>query len=158
MAGLVHALLLTRHMLFVGFSLRDPNFHRIAHDVRAALGDAAERPWARRFGTAVLADDVSALQAVWEDDLELIGTLDEGADKAGPSAYRRSDLFLDALLAHSTDSGAFLMAKKYADVVPEADVPVRRALLELKDKLDAAPPGAAQAHVERLLRSFGSGD
>src|SRR5205814_4557631 len=34
LAGVVQTLLLTRHMLFVGFSLSDDTFHRIADDVR----------------------------------------------------------------------------------------------------------------------------
>jgi len=34
LSGIVQSLLITRHMLFVGFSLRDDNFHRIV-DVRA---------------------------------------------------------------------------------------------------------------------------
>ena len=38
LGGVVQAMLLTRHMLFVGFSLTDDHFHRIVHDVRAAAG------------------------------------------------------------------------------------------------------------------------
>lgn len=30
LSGIVQGLLITRHMLFIGFSLRDDNFHRIA--------------------------------------------------------------------------------------------------------------------------------
>ncbi|HKB37873.1 MAG TPA: SIR2 family protein, partial [Gemmataceae bacterium] len=37
LAGLVQGLLITRHMLFVGFSLVDDNFHRIADAVRRAV-------------------------------------------------------------------------------------------------------------------------
>jgi hypothetical protein len=33
LSGIVQSLLITRHMLFVGFSLKDDNFHRII-DVR----------------------------------------------------------------------------------------------------------------------------
>ena len=38
LAGIVQAMLLTRHMLFVGYSLSDDNFHRLVHQVRAAIG------------------------------------------------------------------------------------------------------------------------
>ena len=44
LAALVQALLITRHMLFVGFSLGDDNFHRIVDDVRKALGERAPTP------------------------------------------------------------------------------------------------------------------
>src|SRR5262249_34866964 len=45
LAGLVQGLLITRHMLFVGFSLVDDNFHRIADAVRLAVKR-------ERFGTS----------------------------------------------------------------------------------------------------------
>ena len=51
LAGIVQALLLTRHMLFVGFALRDDHFHAVVHDVRRALGDNT-RP--EKLGTALL--------------------------------------------------------------------------------------------------------
>ena len=41
LAGIVQSMLITRHMLFVGFSLRDDNFHQIAYDVRKAAPDPA---------------------------------------------------------------------------------------------------------------------
>lgn len=44
LAGIVQALLLTRHMLFVGYSLSDDNFHRLVHQVRAVIGPRDDRP------------------------------------------------------------------------------------------------------------------
>ncbi|KJE89461.1 hypothetical protein CAOG_00925 [Capsaspora owczarzaki ATCC 30864] len=35
--GIVQSLLITRHMLFVGFSLQDDNFHRVVDEVRRAI-------------------------------------------------------------------------------------------------------------------------
>ena len=49
LAGIVQALLITREMLFVGFSLKDENFFRIADDVRKAVGGDGSS--ARKFGT-----------------------------------------------------------------------------------------------------------
>lgn len=37
LGGIVQSLLITRHMLFIGFSLNDSNFFRIVDDVRQAL-------------------------------------------------------------------------------------------------------------------------
>ena len=46
LTGLVQALLVTRHMLFVGFGLADDHFRAVVHDVRRALGSGrdAARP------------------------------------------------------------------------------------------------------------------
>ena len=41
LSGIVQALLITKHMLFVGFSLTDDAFHQIAETVRRALQPAA---------------------------------------------------------------------------------------------------------------------
>lgn len=38
LAGLVQANLLTSHILFVGFGLGDPNYHKILTEVRKAIG------------------------------------------------------------------------------------------------------------------------
>ena len=42
LAGIAQAFLLTRHMLFVGFSFNDDNFHRIVSDVRRLLRIVAQ--------------------------------------------------------------------------------------------------------------------
>ncbi len=46
-------MLLTRHMLFVGYSLGDENFHRLAHDVRTVIGERRERRNGDSLGTAL---------------------------------------------------------------------------------------------------------
>ena len=43
LGGILQALLLTKHMLFVGFSLTDENFHRLFDNVRRNL-DSASHP------------------------------------------------------------------------------------------------------------------
>lgn len=53
LAGIVQAMLLTRHMLFVGYSLSDDNFHRLMHQVRSAVGERPKRPGGDRFATAL---------------------------------------------------------------------------------------------------------
>ena len=54
LGGIVQALLITRHMLFVGFSLDDDNFHRILHEVRKAVGgDTTLRLDSATFGTVL---------------------------------------------------------------------------------------------------------
>ena len=74
LAALVQALLITRHMLFVGFSLGDDNFHRIVDDVRKALGDRGPEP--EPFGTALMVRAPSFTQELWKDDLDIVA-LDE---------------------------------------------------------------------------------
>lgn len=41
--GRVQGMLLMRHMMFVGYSLKDEDFHELMHEVRAARGDELRR-------------------------------------------------------------------------------------------------------------------
>ena len=65
LSGIVQALLITRHMLFVGFSLSDDNFHRIADAVRRALEPVARRGADRRFGTTLVLSPEPLLAELW---------------------------------------------------------------------------------------------
>ena len=42
--GLVQGLLLMRHMMFVGYSLSDEDFHELIHEVRTARGGLSKTP------------------------------------------------------------------------------------------------------------------
>src|SRR5581483_4589664 len=111
LAGIVQTLLLTRHMLFVGFSLSDENFHRIADDVRRVLrslqppanGTAAV---GKPFGTAVVLHRRRLIEELWGEDLRWVGV---GGDDEAP---RRLEVFLDDLLAQTRDT-AHLLDRRY---------------------------------------------
>jgi hypothetical protein len=147
LAGIVQALLITRRMLFVGFSLRDDNFHRIADDVRRALGDRRSGT----FGTTLLLHPEALLQDLWRDDMSFVTMGDDEA--AGPAGL---EIFLDRLLALAPPNTAHLLDPSFSGVLTESE-------RELRDHLDRlareAPAGAreapAWADVERLLDALG---
>lgn len=89
--GLVQGLLLMRHMLFVGYSLRDEDFHELMYEVRAARGDAAAG--ASNATVLTLSDDGLERQ-LWEDDLAIVPMVarpDEEVDKS--KAARQLEIF-----------------------------------------------------------------
>src|SRR5207248_9207022 len=92
LAGVVQTLLLTRHMLFVGFSLSDDNFHRIADAVRRVLRSVQTRGGEPGpFGTAVVLARRPLVEELWGDDLHWVGAGGPGADRsdAGEESARR---------------------------------------------------------------------
>lgn len=66
--GLVQAMLLTRHMLFVGYSLSDEDFHAVVNDVRAARAGVADAP---PIGTVLTLFDDPMFEELWSADLEV---------------------------------------------------------------------------------------
>ena len=123
LAGVVEAMLLTRHMLFVGFSLRDENFQRIVHQVRNAVGAAEHRPDPAPFGTAVLLGGARVMNALWGGDLRCVDVSD----------VRRLELFLDALADRCTDTAGFLLSPQYEGALTHEELDVRRAVMALRD-------------------------
>ena len=69
LAGIVQAMLMTKHMLFVGFSLNDPNFHQIVHDVRRATGRGSDGK--EKMGTNLPLIDSNFSRRLWERDFDL---------------------------------------------------------------------------------------
>lgn len=102
--GIVQAMLLTRHMLFVGYSLRDEDFHQLVHEVRSALGDNA-----RNFGTAIFVAANEHTSTLWPE----IGLVTTGA---GPEAGRRVSLFLDMVASHATSEIAFVADPSFREL------------------------------------------
>ena len=145
LTGLVQALLVTRHMLFVGFGLADDHLHAVVHDVRRALGPTRTG----KLGTALLLEHDELQVELWQQDLNYVamgGSAEEAA--------RRLELFLDHLLLLSTTSDAHLFDLFYDGLLTDDE---RR----LRDVLGAAfrdePVGEAPAwaRVRLLLQDLG---
>ncbi len=107
LAGIVQALLLTRHMLFVGFGLSDETFHRIAHDVRQVLNTTVpvgDRQGA--YATSLSPSRRTVTAELWRGQLDVVSTrrADDGAGRAGTApAARRLEVALDLLGMLSVD-------------------------------------------------------
>src|SRR3712207_7122529 len=71
LAGVLHSLLLTRHVLFVGTSMLDDDLIRIAHQVRSALQLQGSEV-GRRTGTVLALREDVARARLWERDVETV--------------------------------------------------------------------------------------
>jgi hypothetical protein len=146
LAGLVQGLLITRHMLFVGFSLADDNFHRIADAVRRAVRR-------KQFGTSLSVAGNPLLQKVWENDLDWVefGPL--------PASGRLLEIFLDRLAAVTPVPAGYLFLSKYKSMLTEAEVELRGRLRGLAKFMRGLPEqdrqGVAWEEIRGLLARLG---
>lgn len=156
LSGIVQSLLITRRMLFVGFSLNDDNFHTIVDSVRKALRRVNHQEGHSPFGTALLLCDEPLLHELWERDLELVAMGDASADPQ--QAARRLQIFLDFLLSEATSHTQHLLDETYQGVLTPAEQELRDALLEFRRKVSAsARETPAWEKVEALLQELGGG-
>lgn len=149
LAGVVQAVLLTRHMLFVGFSMSDDNFLKIAHDVRQAIGERQGDEAA--VGTALAINIRPYMQELWSGFINLV---DMGEDELGA---RELEIFLDVLLSESDASISYLYNPTFEGLLNDQDRVVRDSL-ETAAKLiqEAGAWGnPAGSMFEELLEGLG---
>jgi hypothetical protein len=129
LAGIVQAMLITRHMLFVGFSLDDDNFRRIVDDVRRAT-----RPRTSRgpLGSVVALFENPFVEQLWGEDLTFV-QLEErelpevDRERAIAVAARRFELFLDDL-SHRATPPHHLLNPRFEAVLTGPEQALRAAL------------------------------
>ncbi|MBN9120608.1 MAG: SIR2 family protein [Planctomycetes bacterium] len=159
LAGLVQAFLVTRHVLFVGFSLADDNFHRVVDAVRR-LRAGAQRP--AHFGTALALGHGGLAEVLWDRDIRRV-RMDERerlsrADEA--EAARRLEIFLDYLVSRTRDSAHLLVGARFDPLLTPGERALRDALAGFVEAITGPHAAAvretvAWPQVERLLRGLG---
>lgn len=129
LAGLVQSFLITRHMLFVGFSLADDNFHRLIDAVRRLLATNQSSEH-KRFGTTVTLGKAGLVESLWEDDLERVAMMpqQENPDFPFPAAARRLQIFLDYLLSRTRDTSHLLVGARFNAILNDGEKQLRDAL------------------------------
>ncbi len=156
--GLVQAMLLTRHMIFVGYGLRDEDFHELMYEVRSAFPD---RKPDKRLGT-VLSLIEDPLQAeLWGDTVEVIAfhpplahnaTADDRA-RAMALAIPELQKFLDLVGLHATEASSFVLDRTYSTMLTEDEEAFATAIHQL---LASRPQhGGLWGDLRSMLQRFG---
>lgn len=154
LAGIVQAMLITKHMLFLGFSLRDDNFLRIVDQVRRAVYPAEQgRAHGRaRLGTAIMLYDNPLLSDLWRDEIDWVCLGNEGLDVA--AVGRRFEVFLDYLSQRASSQG-HLLDTRFEGVLSDEDRALRLLLKPLLRPGDEARKSMAWPAVRDLLVRLG---
>lgn len=156
LAGIVQATMLTRHMLFVGFSLRDGNFHRAVDDVRRALGGVGTN----RLGTALFLAPSALTAELWQSELDILhfqeSTTDPHALDPVASAARKLEIFMDCVLGHCGSITGHLLDPTFSHLLSEPEHEMKEALLTMETGLSAeAKDTIAYRKLTELLASMG---
>ena len=154
LAGVLQALLLTRHVLFVGSSMLDDDLVRIAHDVRSALR-APQSGAARRTGTVLALTEDPARARLWAQDVDTVAMAPRGADPA--EAARRLEVLLDLVGCLACPPHGYLLDPAYRGMLADDEAALASAL----HALDSQVTGAARAtrawqEVASVLRRLGA--
>ncbi len=129
--GLVQAMLMTKHMLFVGYGLGDDDFHEVIHQVRTAYPSSVSNG---PLGTALtlVHDDVRA--RLWANDVEVVAVLSEdrpSLEETIAVGGREVEKFLDLIGLLTADRTAFLLDPEYSGMLDANEVALARLLMPL---------------------------
>lgn len=147
--SLLQALLLTRHLLFVGASLRDDNVIRLAREVQEFrrehdLGDGP-------FGTVLDVDHDLVRARLWQGQLDWIHLEGDGVE----ARARELELFLDRVAMHASADSGWLLDPRFAGLLSEADAALAEEARALVARLRDAGGPAWQALLG-ALSEFGA--
>lgn len=150
--GILQAMLMTKHMLFVGYSLTDDTFHRVMHDVRRARGELT-----RPIGSALTLFEDPLLQTLWGDVLHFVPMAprpDEVTKDDIDRAARRLEIVLDEIAIRSADISAFLLDPTYDGVLDDGEREIRTAAIALLEATsnDEHIGAAVQGMLSSLIR------
>lgn len=149
LSAIVKANLITHHLLFVGFGLADDHFHQIIHDVRRAVPISE----GNKLGTALTMEADELDEALWSEQLDLV-SMDSSDGAEGAS--RQLEIFLDALLAHATDSHTYLLDESFESSLTDSQRALRTKLLHFWSTLDDQDRAdASWPIIDRIFRDLG---
>jgi len=143
LAGIVQAMLLTRHMLFVGYSLSDDNFYRLVHQVRTAIGSSDRSPDVM-FGTVLTPRAPSLGDGLWHGNIQFVTT-------AGPEGDdpRRTAILLDRIGALTAAPAAHVLDESYSALFSGPQIELRRRLLAVWELVESGDLDEATADAVR---------
>lgn len=159
LSGMVQAFLVTRHVLFAGFSLTDDNFHRIVDAVRRLRGDGSPG----HLGTALSLGSGGLAEVLWERDVRRVRMSESKEAAAGfpfAEAARRLEVFLDYLVSRTRDAAHLLVGERFDPLLTAGERTLRDALARFAADVTGEHAAAVRGtvawpRVERLLRGLG---
>ncbi|NLA37492.1 MAG: hypothetical protein GX868_17645 [Actinobacteria bacterium] len=143
--GIVQALLVTKRLLFVGYSLSDEPFHRLVHQIKVATGKADGT-----LGTALVIDS-PAWKDLWKSSIELVSTGPSGKEDVLDENARTLRVLLDRVAHLATDISQHLLDPRYDGLLSDAD---RRVAAELRDLSAVASELTADSPLAVRIRAF----
>ncbi|MCQ1987513.1 SIR2 family protein [Arthrobacter sp. zg-Y844] len=154
LSALVKATLMTQHILFVGFGLADDHFHEILHDVKRAL---PPEPRGKDGAATALMLSADPLDRRMVSQLNLVPMNEESSEKSNAAAGRTLEIFLDLLVALSTDSHSYLLAEGYEGALTESEQSLRETLLDLTKRLtDDEAQSSGGVRLREMLAELGA--
>jgi hypothetical protein len=176
--SLVQSLMLTKHLLVIGASMRDDNLIRFAYEV-AGLREAIETTdrGGSEIGTVVSLDVDDAFSRLWEgrfsvvvprvsvdiDARDVLPLVERSDREQGEASERRQAaralaVFLDTVTMHAVRESPFLLDHRYADGRSKEAARLVDDVNKVADRARAFASDDAWRQLVLALDEFGAGN
>jgi hypothetical protein len=150
LASLAKAMLLTRHLLFVGFGFQDDHFHEIMHEVRDVLPKS--RSESRKLGTALMLREDQIQNELWGHEVDIVAMPSEDRAESG----RLLEIMLDMVLAHAQEAGDYFLDDRFRQALSDDELLLKERILRFVEETSTRERGtAAWTTLVRAMRSLG---
>ncbi|MFZ5869880.1 MAG: SIR2 family NAD-dependent protein deacylase [Actinomycetota bacterium] len=150
-ASVLQALILTRHVLFVGASMTDDNVLRLAYEVSRLRQD---HHLSHQWGTVLDVGRSDAKRALYARDLAWVSFDGESLqDRA-----RQLEIFLDVVTCYATDDSSWLLDPDFAPLDPEGAQVARELRKLVPDIRRLAAHNPAWTRIAETLGRHGAGE
>lgn len=178
--GIIQSILVTRHVLFLGFNFNDVRMHAILDGVRRAqeatvsssgrssvggVEDGKEGKGGTggsKFGTQLSRTPNSLMHALWKDDVDVVNMTVGGAGEGDATAVgsRLLEIFLDYLVVESRGFTSYFLNARYKHMLSREETLVFELFQRLlegvsHDKEVLGLP--AWKRVRKLIERLGGG-
>jgi NAD-dependent SIR2 family protein deacetylase len=146
--AMLEALLVTRHLVFVGYSMQDADFVQSMAKVARLLHSQAAGP--TEMGSVLSVEPVDEPEVDWEEDLRKI---EVGDKEPGVSAQdaRALEIFLDRVAWRaSRDESSWILDKRYEYLL---DDNIKKTVEELRNV--AIPDGPGWQSLRQAFKNYG---
>lgn len=157
--GIVQAMLVTRHLLFIGYSLSDEDFHALVDEIESAINPKGDDPRSgpatqpgRPLGTALVLEDV-AWTDLWSGtiDIERVGDSTDALENA-----RTLQLVLDRVNAYAAAGSTHVLDRRFDALLDDDERGIVRRLRNLGDQIRSLPEDSSlRTMLSRSLRDLG---
>jgi hypothetical protein len=154
--GALQMLLLTGHVLFIGYSLNDPDLHAAIHEVRH-IRELANLPAREPLATAVQVEASPELSYLWAPTVDVLWPAGAEAEGSGegadgrPMKPRELEILLDALADEASSSELPVLAFKEHELTG-GDKALHAALTALQGLVQERP---LPPPIADLLATYG---
>lgn len=157
--GIVHDMLLTSHIVFIGFSMTDDNLHIIIDDARKCLEEKfiGEGSDTGAFGTILSMTENRMFSNLWKQDFNVTSFGKSWDD----SPAWHHDAFIDcigSILTREKSLVSFVLDPKFENLLTSTELTFKRSLAPLQQLVEEKniKESPAWASIEKLLRKMGA--